>query len=189
MKTRDRILEASIGLFNRAGTAEVSCVDIATELGISPGNLYYHFRGKEEIQTALMAEFELALLQIYQRYQDQIETLDDFQPYVHSLLKIGHHFRFLFRDQAAFRFADKQLHQRWRRMMKQVQQLSRQLLQDLDKKQPLQLGKTQRDTLADSLLMTGLASLSSSDGVGDGSDIARQASVILNQLLSPYQPR
>mgnify|MGYP006189992069 CR=1 FL=1 len=49
MKTRDRILEVSLLLFNEEGESGLSSVDIANALEISPGNLYYHFKGKDAI--------------------------------------------------------------------------------------------------------------------------------------------
>src|SRR5690606_17555640 len=47
MKTRDRILECALQCFNARGEGNVSVLEIATELGISPGNLYYHPGGEE----------------------------------------------------------------------------------------------------------------------------------------------
>jgi AcrR family transcriptional regulator len=49
MGTRDRIIQASVELFNRRGVRSVTTNHIAAHLSISPGNLYYHFRNKEEI--------------------------------------------------------------------------------------------------------------------------------------------
>lgn len=49
MKTKDKIILVSIDLFNKSGVAAVTTNHIAKELNISPGNLYFHFRNKEEI--------------------------------------------------------------------------------------------------------------------------------------------
>ena len=59
MKTRDRILEAALELFNENGVSEVTTHHVAIKCGISPGNLYYHYRNKEAIIRAL---FDQALI-------------------------------------------------------------------------------------------------------------------------------
>ena len=48
-KTRDKILEKALELFNEFGTTAVTTNHISAAMGISPGNLYYHFRNREEI--------------------------------------------------------------------------------------------------------------------------------------------
>lgn len=58
--TKEKILTAAIDLFNESGSAKVSTNLICDRLSISPGNLYYHFRSKEEI-----------IVTIFQRMIDQ----------------------------------------------------------------------------------------------------------------------
>src|SRR5512137_3067511 len=59
--TRERILDAALVLFNADGSHAVSTRHIAARLGISPGNLYYHFGNKEEIVLCLYERIEHAL--------------------------------------------------------------------------------------------------------------------------------
>jgi len=54
--TKRRILTTAIRLFNELGSGQVSTVRIARELGISPGNLYYHYRNKQDIIRAIFRE-------------------------------------------------------------------------------------------------------------------------------------
>lgn len=53
---RDRICETALELFNTRGYTSVTTNHISEALGISPGNLYYHFRNKEHIMEAIYAD-------------------------------------------------------------------------------------------------------------------------------------
>jgi AcrR family transcriptional regulator len=57
MKTPEKILEAARTLFNEKGTFAVTTHHIAAACGISPGNLYYHFKNKTEIIRALFDQY------------------------------------------------------------------------------------------------------------------------------------
>ena len=53
MKTKERILLGSLNLFNANAASEVTTNDIARELKMSPGNLYFHYKNKEQIVREL----------------------------------------------------------------------------------------------------------------------------------------
>src|SRR5713226_6740521 len=63
MKTRERILRASLTLFNERSEGAVSLAQVAARLGISEGNLWYHFRAKRDLIAALSAELEARIEQ------------------------------------------------------------------------------------------------------------------------------
>ena len=57
---RTKILRAARDLFNEHGTAAVSTNHIAERASVSPGNLYYWFRNKPAIISALFDEWSAA---------------------------------------------------------------------------------------------------------------------------------
>jgi AcrR family transcriptional regulator len=70
-RTKTRILETAIELFNERGTRGVTTNHIAAALGISPGNLYYHFRNKAEIIRAIFAQMHGVGLREYREINDE----------------------------------------------------------------------------------------------------------------------
>ncbi|MEL6255476.1 MAG: TetR/AcrR family transcriptional regulator [Bacteroidota bacterium] len=55
--TRERILDAAIKLFNQKGYGHVSLQDLAKELGMSRGNLSYHFPDKADLLPGIVDKF------------------------------------------------------------------------------------------------------------------------------------
>ncbi len=56
-KTKRLILDTALILFNEQGLAQVSLRTIADTIRISPGNLTYHFKKRDDIVEALYYEF------------------------------------------------------------------------------------------------------------------------------------
>lgn len=102
MKTRDRILAASRVLFNERGVSSMSALDIATAMGISPGHLYYHFKGKLEIAAALIAEHEqevgLVLAAALGDCRARNATIETFWTHLHILVEESFDARFFHRE-------------------------------------------------------------------------------------------
>ena len=96
--TRNRVLVASLLLFNEKGEPRTTTNEIANEVDISPGNLHYHFRRKEQIVEALLDAFQADAQQILQPPNVEGVSLDDFWVFLHSLLECTAAYRFLFRD-------------------------------------------------------------------------------------------
>jgi AcrR family transcriptional regulator len=113
MNTRERILATALRLFNESGTAPVSTNHIADALGISPGNLYYHFRNKEEIIRALFEQQFARWDELYSLPDDRIPTLADLQQLVRATFVAGWEFRFIYRELIALLRRDEQLQRRW----------------------------------------------------------------------------
>lgn len=96
--TRNRILVASLLLFNEQGEPGTTTNEIADEVDISPGNLHYHFRKKEHVVTALLDEFQADAKRVLQPPEIDLVTIDDFWVFLHLLLECTAAYRFLFRD-------------------------------------------------------------------------------------------
>jgi AcrR family transcriptional regulator len=95
--TRDRILEKCLHLFNVEGVAKVSTHRIAAELGISPGNLHYHFKTKQQIVSWLFRRFEDRLAPCIDA-SAAVTALDDLWLSLHMTFEAVDEYRFVYRD-------------------------------------------------------------------------------------------
>lgn len=68
LNTKQKILNASIQLFNENGLANVRLQQIADEIGISVGNLAYHFKNKEAIVGAVYDNLNDEIIEILSAY-------------------------------------------------------------------------------------------------------------------------
>ncbi|MEQ1064458.1 TetR/AcrR family transcriptional regulator [Acinetobacter sp. XH1741] len=98
LKTKDRILQISLQLFNERGERSVTTNHIAAELGISPGNLYYHFRNKHEIIKELMYQYQVETLEMLSLPEDRPLTTSDKINYFQVLSGQLWNYRFIHRD-------------------------------------------------------------------------------------------
>ncbi len=127
MKTKDRIIQASIELFNAQGERNVTTNHIASHLNISPGNLYYHFRNKEEIIRHIFdryAEHMQVSFEPVKPSEDPIKILSNYLDAVFSAL---FHFNFLYDNLPVIMARDPELKSQYleihSKMMEKIHQL------------------------------------------------------------------
>ena len=97
VNTYTRIINASLALFNEEGERNISTNHIAAHLGISPGNLYYHFRNKDEIIVQLFKRYSEALLE-YLNDTALPSSVEDSINYMAGIYDVMWEYRFLFSD-------------------------------------------------------------------------------------------
>ncbi len=118
MKTRDRILHTSLLLFNEEGEPNTTTVDIANEMDISPGNLYYHFKGKDVIIAELFNQFEQGLGEILNAPIDKPFSVEDNWFYLYVVFEEMYNYRFLYRNLSDLLERYPELKRRFRRILK-----------------------------------------------------------------------
>jgi AcrR family transcriptional regulator len=97
-RTRERILELSLRLFNDLGEPNVTTSAIADEMNISPGNLYYHFRNKEDIVDGLFEQFERDIDDLLDAPLKREINFEDAWLFLHLLFEAIWKHRFIYRD-------------------------------------------------------------------------------------------
>ncbi|MGI4985620.1 MAG: TetR/AcrR family transcriptional regulator [Janthinobacterium lividum] len=96
-RTRERILELSLRLFNELGEPNVTTTTIAEEMEISPGNLYYHFRNKDDIINSIFAHFENEIEKRL-HFAERRPTIDEVWHYLKYMADFLWTYRFFYRD-------------------------------------------------------------------------------------------
>lgn len=132
MKTKDRILQYSLQLFNDEGEQNVTPVDIANVLEISPGNLYYHFKGKDPIIHQLFLDFEEEFRMVLHAPIDKPLELSDNWVYFYILFEEIADFRFFYRNLQSLLERYPDLESRFRRLVQQKIKTMVSILQNLN---------------------------------------------------------
>jgi AcrR family transcriptional regulator len=116
-QTRERILDTSLAMFNAAGEPNVTTNHIADELGISPGNLYYHFRNKGDIVEQLFTRYETRIDDALLVPEDRLPNLEDIWLELHLVFECMWAYRFLYRDLVDILARNRKLKLRFARIM------------------------------------------------------------------------
>lgn len=97
-KTRERILDASLELFNQRKASNVSTVQISAAMKISPGNLYYYFANKEDIIRCIWEERMDDKLSELLKSTDSIRTAADLLDFLERSFNYMIEYRFFYTE-------------------------------------------------------------------------------------------
>lgn len=111
MKTRDKIVYAALELFNEYGERAITTNHIAEYIEISPGNLYYHFRNKQEIVREIFALYSEELIERFTPVQGQQESLTLLKHYLDSIFTLMWKYRFFYANLPEILSRDEKLHE------------------------------------------------------------------------------
>lgn len=129
-KTRENIINAAIQLFNTYGTSTISTNHIAKELQISPGNLYYHFKNKEEIIREILenmiSDWDTAWTAPHPNWKP---VLEDLYTIIKYSFQLSWKYRFFYRELIVLMKIDPQLKERHVHIQKQRMEEQKQFFQ------------------------------------------------------------
>jgi AcrR family transcriptional regulator len=126
-RTRERILELALRLFNEFGEPSITTTIIAEQMGISPGNLYYHFRNKDDIVDSIFAQFESEILRMLSVPADRRPNIEDVWLYLHLIFELHWRYRFFYRDLSDLLSRNRRLERQFKQIYEHKVKVARQL--------------------------------------------------------------
>ncbi|WP_394192468.1 TetR/AcrR family transcriptional regulator [Pseudoalteromonas atlantica] len=96
MSTKDKIIKTSIALFNEHGERAITTNHIASHMGISPGNLYYHFKNKEDIIRHIFALYSEHLHTQFSPVDENTDGFVQLSGYLDALFELMWRFHFFY---------------------------------------------------------------------------------------------
>jgi len=151
-RTAERILLASLALFNRFGVPNVSTTKIAADLGISPGNLYYHYPAKEELINGLFKRYEGALNELLPASQG-VRDVEDAWFFMHSLFELVWQYRFLYRDLNDLLSNNRMLESHFKTVLLNKSRAMRQLLNGLSSSGAVRIDAREVEATANNMVV------------------------------------
>ncbi|MDD3445423.1 MAG: TetR/AcrR family transcriptional regulator [Zavarzinia sp.] len=121
-ETRDRIADVARDLFNAYGYTAVTTNRIALACGISPGNLYYHFRNREDILWYLFEGVEKRVQALFLNPEGLAATdpMERLRWQMAGAATILVEFRFFFPDQVAIMRRDERVERAYRHLQGEI---------------------------------------------------------------------
>ncbi|MCX7033531.1 MAG: TetR/AcrR family transcriptional regulator [Arenimonas sp.] len=186
-QTRQRILDTALGMFNLQGEPNVTTNHIADELEISPGNLYYHFRNKDDIIEQLFARYEERMDTALVSPEGRLRDLEDIWLQLHLVFECIWEYRFLYRDLVDILSRNRRLRLRFARILKRAAEGASSGMKGLVQAGVMRASAAEVEATATNILViaTFWMNYASVRGDKDENEAIRSGIVQVMMLLSP----
>ncbi len=187
-QTHQRILDASLSMFNAQGEPNVTTNHIADELEISPGNLYYHFRNKDDIIEHLFARFEERMDAALAAPQGRLPGLEDVWLQLHLVFESIWDYRFLYRDLVEILSRNRRLRMRFARILKRADEQAHGVMRGLSQAGVMRASVEELAATATNILVIATFWLNYASARGDKDEHAsiRDGIVQVMMLIAPF---
>lgn len=196
--TRELILATSLALFNVHGEPNVTTNQIADEAEISPGNLYYHFRSKDDIVVELFKRFLARFQPLLEVPLEVTLSADDLWLQLHLGFELKGEYRFLYRNLADLTARIPDLDHAMRALLTHEHRAVVNSLGGLQQAGVLELTRVEKELLAENMQIAftywiPFSALESPESLEDGSaqvfGIARALMLVAPHLREPERTR
>ena len=152
--TRELILSTSLDLFNEFGEPNVTTNHIADEADISPGNLYYHFRSKDDIVIELFKRFLTRFQPLTEVPENLALEAEDLWFQLHLSFELKGQFRFLYRNLSDLTSRIPDLDRAMRGLLMRERNAAINLLGGLQRNGALEISEQEQDMLVNNFLLS-----------------------------------
>lgn len=187
-RTFERILETSLAMFNAQGEPNVTTNHIADELGISPGNLYYHFRSKDDIVDHLFARYEARIDDALLIPENREPDLEDVWLQLHLVFESLWQYRFLYRDLVDILSRNRKLRLRFARIIKRAGDSATALLRGIAATGAIRIDESELPVLVENVVLVTTFWMSYDtvrNGPRDGTNLDLGIRQVM-MLIAPY---